>query len=229
MTDAAPPRVFISYSHDSPEHQDQVLELADRLRADGVDAIIDQYVQSPPEGWPAWCEAEIDKADFVLMVCTEIYLPRVRRNEEPGVGRGVLWEGRLIYQYVYDAGPVSAKFVPVLLAHGSEANVPVPVKGGTIYKVEAAEGYDALLRLLMARPLTPMPPLGPPKPLPPRERRGGGAQEEPSKLTASLPHPRVEDLFVGRSKSSLVPYSRRTERAARSSSPAWRGSASPTW
>jgi hypothetical protein len=68
MTDAAPPRVFISYSHDSPEHQDQVLELADRLRADGVDAIIDQYVQSPPEGWPAWCEAEIDKADFVLIL-----------------------------------------------------------------------------------------------------------------------------------------------------------------
>ena len=130
MSEAAPPKVFISYSHDSPEHQDQVLELADRLRADGIDAIIDQYVQSPPEGWPAWCEAEIDKADFVLMVCTEIYLRRVRRKEEPGVGRGVLWEGRLIYQYVYDAGSVSAKFVPVLLANGSEANVPVPVKAG---------------------------------------------------------------------------------------------------
>ena len=61
MTEA-PPRVFISYSHDSAEHRDRVLELADRLRADGIDAMIDQYVQFPPEGWPAWCEAEIRKA-----------------------------------------------------------------------------------------------------------------------------------------------------------------------
>jgi hypothetical protein len=51
-----------------------VLALADRLCADGIDAMIDQYEQSPPEGWPAWCEAQIRKADFVLMVCTETYL-----------------------------------------------------------------------------------------------------------------------------------------------------------
>ena len=107
-----PPRVFVSYSHDSPEHRDRVLHLADRLRADGVDAMIDQYVQSPPEGWPLWCAAQIDQADFVLMVCTEIYHRRVSRREEPGVGHGVLWEGRLIYQLVYAAGSASAKFVP---------------------------------------------------------------------------------------------------------------------
>jgi hypothetical protein len=51
MPEPAPPRVFISYSHDSDKHRDRVLELADRLRADGVDAMIDQYIQSPPEGW----------------------------------------------------------------------------------------------------------------------------------------------------------------------------------
>jgi hypothetical protein len=71
MVDAAPPRVFISYSHDSGGHRDRVLDLADRLRSDGIDAIIDQYVQVPPEGWAGWCEAEIEKACFVLMVCTE--------------------------------------------------------------------------------------------------------------------------------------------------------------
>ena len=45
------PRVFISYSHDSPEQQDRVLALADRLRAGGVDASIDQYEPHPSEGW----------------------------------------------------------------------------------------------------------------------------------------------------------------------------------
>ena len=32
------PRVFISYSHDSPEHCHQVLSLAQQLRRDGIDA-----------------------------------------------------------------------------------------------------------------------------------------------------------------------------------------------
>ncbi len=36
-----PPRVFIGYSHDPPEHVDRVLDLADRLRAEGVDARLD--------------------------------------------------------------------------------------------------------------------------------------------------------------------------------------------
>lgn len=35
------PKVFISYSHDSEEHKDRVLALSDRLRADGIDCIID--------------------------------------------------------------------------------------------------------------------------------------------------------------------------------------------
>jgi CHASE2 domain-containing sensor protein len=178
MLEVAAPRILISYSHDNPGHCDRVLALADRLRGDGIDAVIDQYIQAPPEGWPAWCAAQIDTADFVLMVCTETYLRRVNRREEPGVGHGVLWEGRLINQYLYDAGSASAKFVPVLLADGSDAHVPLPVKGGTIYRVEAPEGYESLLRLLSEQPLTPMPPLGTARPLPPRERRAGSGRGE---------------------------------------------------
>jgi hypothetical protein len=56
----APPKVFISYSHDTVEHQDRVLGFALRLRADGIDAEVDQYNTSPPEGWPLWCERQIE-------------------------------------------------------------------------------------------------------------------------------------------------------------------------
>ena len=195
----APPRVFISYSHDSAEHRDRVLDLARQLRDDGIDAMIDQYIQFPSEGWPAWCSAQIEQAAFVLMVCTEVYLRRVDRKEEPGVGHGVLWEGRLIYQYLYDEGSASRKFVPVLLADGSSEHVPRPVKGGTIYRVETTEGYESLLRLLTEQPLTPMPALGQRRSLPPKQRSSAGPPLAGSvKLAASLPHPRVEDLFVGR-------------------------------
>jgi len=170
MPEAQAPRVFISYSRDNPAHGDRVLALADRLRADGIDAMIDLYIQTPPEGWPAWCAEQIDTADFVLMVCTETYLRRASRKEEPGVGHGVLWEGRLINQYLYDAGSVSAKFVPVLLADGSDAHVPLPVKGGTIYQVETPQGYESLFRLLSYQLPTRMPPLGTRRSSPPQER-----------------------------------------------------------
>jgi hypothetical protein len=199
-----PPRVFISYSHDGVAHRDRVLDLAERLRADGVDAVIDQYIQSPPEGWPAWCEAEIRRAGFVLMVCTEAYRRRVDGDEEPGTGHGVLWEGRLIKQHLYDRGSVSGKFVPVLFADGSHDHVPAPVRGGSIYRIDTGEGYEALLRLLTDQPLTPKPPLGRRRELAPRQRQrvapdaaGRAAPDGPSAI-ASMPHPRVEDLFVGR-------------------------------
>lgn len=63
-----PPKVFISYSHDSPEHEARVLALANRLRAEGIDAILDQYESSPAEGWELWGQRQIQTASFVLMV-----------------------------------------------------------------------------------------------------------------------------------------------------------------
>jgi hypothetical protein len=84
------PKVFISFSHDSTEHQDKVLLLANRLRQDGIDALVDQYAHAPPMGWPMWPDREIRKADFILLVCTATYLQRVEGQEEAGKGRGVL-------------------------------------------------------------------------------------------------------------------------------------------
>jgi len=186
VPEAAPPRVFISYSHDSAAHRDRVLRLADRLRVDGVDASIDQYEQSPPQGWPAWCEAEIDNARFVLMVCTETYLRRAKGEVGAGKGHGVLWEARLIKQHLYGAGSVSDKFVPVLFADGTPEHVPMPVRGASSYRVETPEGYEALLRLLFEKPLTPKGPIGKPPPLPPKPRRSSGSGKKPSRLAMSI-------------------------------------------
>lgn len=88
------PKVFISYSHDSIEHKRRVRNLSDRLRREGIDSNIDQYEQSPSEGWPRWMERQIEEADFVLVVCTETYERRFRGVEEPGRGLGGSWEGR---------------------------------------------------------------------------------------------------------------------------------------
>ena len=79
-------KVFISYSHDSLEHRAKLWNFAKRLRSDGIDAVIDQYVPAPEEGFPRWMARQIDDADFVLLVTTETYLRRVEGREEPGLG-----------------------------------------------------------------------------------------------------------------------------------------------
>ena len=160
------PRVFISYSHDSAEHAANVLKLANHLRRDGVDALIDQYFTSPPEGWPAWMEAHVREDDFVVMVCTETYRRRVEGRENPGTGLGVAWEGSLIYNRIYREKGNLSRFVPVLLNAGSAYHIPDPVFGGTHYLVDNPGGYEGLLRRLFDRPAARIPPIGKRPPLP---------------------------------------------------------------
>ena len=93
------PEVFISYSHDSPEHADRVLAFANQLRADGVEAILDQFEEfGPPEGCPRWTKRHLREDDFVVMVCTERDYAQVLGLEKPGTGQAVRWEGSLILQ-----------------------------------------------------------------------------------------------------------------------------------
>ena len=103
-------KVFISYSHDSLEHKDRVLMLSDRLRANGIDCHIDQYETSPSEGWPRWMRNQIEKANFVIVVCTETYAHRFEGKGESGRGLGAKWEGAILTQELYDDG-AGRKFV----------------------------------------------------------------------------------------------------------------------
>src|SRR5919112_251698 len=118
------PTVFISYTHDSPEHMDRVLDLANRLRAEGVDCHLDQYETSPPEGWPRWTNRQLEAADYVLVVCTETYQRRFDGKEETGKGLGAQWEGAIITQELYDAAGNNNKFIPVLLSPEDSHNLP---------------------------------------------------------------------------------------------------------
>jgi hypothetical protein len=171
----APPKVFISYSHETVEHQERVLGLADRLRADGIDAEIDQYNASPPEGWPLWCERQIEDADFVLMVCTETYHRRVKGDKQPGQGRGIMWEAGIIRQILYDAGAVGNKFVPVLFSETSPEQIPRPIKGSSWHIVDREDGYERLLRRLTGQPAFARPALGAMRALPARPRHWSDA------------------------------------------------------
>ncbi|GEM_PF-2688246 len=153
-------KVFISYSHDSPEHADKVLAFSNRLRKEGVDCILDQYEESPPEGWPRWMDKHIRDGEFVLMICTETYYKRVMGEEEPGKGLGVRWEGNLIYQHIYNTGTHNTRFIPVLFENGKTEHIATPLQNATRYWVDTEEGYKQLYRRLTGQLRVERPELG---------------------------------------------------------------------
>src|SRR6266568_3648854 len=187
-----PPTVFISYSHDSPVHADRVLALSDRLRADGIDCVLDQYEDSPSEGFPRWMDRQIQEADFVLMICTSTYYRRVMGEEAPGTGHGVAWESTLIYQNIYNAGTSNKRFIPVLLEGAHEADIPLPWQGVKYYRPETTEGYEELYRRLTEQPLTPKPALGALRKMPPRERKQDFSSYQAEEQQAPASDPSVD-------------------------------------
>jgi hypothetical protein len=67
---AEPPKVFISYSHDSDDHKAWVRKLAEDLRLNGVDATIDQWEVGPGTDLVAFMEREVTTSDRVVVICT---------------------------------------------------------------------------------------------------------------------------------------------------------------
>lgn len=163
-----PVRVFISYSHESTEHEGRILALSNRLRADGVDALIDQY-ESPPEGWPIWMERQIDEAKFVLMVCTETYRRRVEQKDVPTKGRGVVWEVNSIYNRLYHDKMINTRLVPILFGSSAD-DIPFPIRSFDHYDVSSEAGYMSLYRRITNQPMVTKLPLGNIKTLSPKTK-----------------------------------------------------------
>lgn len=146
--------VFISYSHDSDEHCSRVLELSERLREDGINTLLDQYVNgTPQQGWTRWMLDQLETADFVLVVCTETYYHRFRGHEVPeegkGKGKGADWEGALIAAEIYQCRSRTLKFVPIFLGDSVEDWIPEPMRSSSHYAAFTADGYQNLYDFLL--------------------------------------------------------------------------------
>ena len=143
---------FISYSHDSQKHKAAVLNLAQRLRSEGVECELDQFHQSPPEGWAAWTLDQIEQAKYVLVLCTQNYESRFRGQAARGVGKGAKWEGAVITQRLFDSDARNAAYIPVVLNSPDIAYIPAPLRGATYYDLSQKNGFTELLRRLTAQP-----------------------------------------------------------------------------
>ncbi|WP_439396587.1 toll/interleukin-1 receptor domain-containing protein [Bradyrhizobium sp. PMVTL-01] len=136
------PKVFISYSHDTPEHKDWVRRLAIHLRERGIDAVLDQWDLSPGQDLATFMAGGIRSADRVLLICTDQYVAKA----DAGSG-GVGYE-RLIVTAEVVGSIDTVKFIPVVRNNSGASKVP-HFLGPRVY-VDFADdkAYDAKLEEL---------------------------------------------------------------------------------
>lgn len=205
--------VFISYTHDSEEHKERVLELAQRLRNDGVHSLMDRYILGhPPEGWPLWMERQIERADFVLLVCTPVFHRRFMGKEVPDKGLGSIWESVITRQVLYQAQGNNTKFIPVLFEDADLYDIPFILRN-QYNNYSLWKGYEQLLRLLTSQPEVIPNPLGPGRILPPRERTGAEpfSTAEPLTPEGQDPTNTPEDHFAPSISDYMTRLNRKVE------------------
>jgi hypothetical protein len=112
------PKVFISYSHDSQPHKDWVRSLAADLRANGIDAVLDQWDLSAGQDIAAFMAGGIRTANRVLLICTDKYVSKA----EAGSG-GVGYE-RLIVTAEVVGSLDTIKFIPIVRSNAGGRKVP---------------------------------------------------------------------------------------------------------
>lgn len=152
-----PPRVFVSYSHDSAEHKGWVLDFATTLRNRGVDAVLDQWDLKPGDDLPHFMETQLEAADYVLMICTDKYVKKANAGEG-----GVGYEKMIMTSSLLSKID-SSKVIPIIRQVGTDLrptflNTKLYIN---FSKDEDAEySFDDLLRTLLNSPLFEKPKIG---------------------------------------------------------------------
>ncbi len=151
------PKVFISYSHDDQAHKKWVLELAQRLRNAGVDAILDQFRLGIGDDLGSFMEKGVADSNRIIMICTDTYVTKANN----GLG-GVGYEKMIITaEYMNQIG--TKKVIPLIRQDGTQ-NVPTFL-GGRLHINFSREDefelqFDNLLREIHEAPLFKEPPVG---------------------------------------------------------------------
>lgn len=153
-----PPKVFVSYSHDSELHKGWVLKLVTRLVANGVDVLLDQWDLTLGSDLPLFIESGLTTADRVLAICTTNYVEKANA----GVG-GVGYE-KMILTAKLMQNVNADRIIPVIRASNLGNLVPiflssrvyVDFRDDLAYEMK----YSELLRDIHGQGVKPRPPLG---------------------------------------------------------------------
>jgi hypothetical protein len=152
------PLVFISYTHETPEHKRWVLRLGEDLLKNGIQVILDQWDVAAGADLTLFMEDGIRRSDRVLLICTPVY--QRKANEAKG---GVGYE-RMVVTGEIAAKINTTKFVPILRDGTKESSIPTFASTrlylSFVDDVDYKQALEGLLRELHQSPLSPKPRLG---------------------------------------------------------------------
>lgn len=158
------PKLFVSYSWTSPEHEQWVLDLATELAGNGVEVLLDKWDLREGQDSIAFMERMVNDPEVhkVILVCDRGYASKT--NERQG---GVGTEAQIISPEIY-AKQDQRKFVAVIAEVDEDGKPYLP----TYYKSRIyvdlsqadrfSEGFEQLLRWVFDRPLYVKPEIGKP-------------------------------------------------------------------
>lgn len=113
------PKVFVSYSYDSGNHKKWVLELASKLRSNGVDVVFDQFETRLGSDLALFMEQGLNESARVICVCSELY------NEKANSGvSGVGYEKRIICKELLKDSS-AAWVIPLIRNNGASNKLPL--------------------------------------------------------------------------------------------------------
>lgn len=153
-----PPKVFVSYSHDSILHKDWVLALSTRLVANGVNVLLDQWDVTLGGDLPRFIESGLTAADRVLAICTDQYV------EKANVGLGGVGYEKMILTAQMMQNITSDRIIPVIRSNSLTKLLPIFLSSRVYidFRDDLAyeEKYAELLRDIHGQGIKPRPPLG---------------------------------------------------------------------
>jgi len=156
------PKLFISYSWSTSEHENWVMTFATRLREKGVDVKLDKWDLKPGHDVYAFMEKMVTDPEIkkVIMVCDKLYVDKAN-DRSGGVGK----ETQIITPEIYERKEQD-KFVAVVVAKDNNNKPYLPAYYKTRIHIDMSsdelydEGFDNVLRWVFDKPLNPRPELG---------------------------------------------------------------------
>jgi hypothetical protein len=172
------PKVYMSYSRESKSHVTHVRVLTDRLRKDGVNAVLDLHapLSGPAEGWSRWTEKRIQESDFILMVCSEKYKRHFTDPEKLTPLLAAQYEIKLIRKEIHNP-KVEAKLLPVILDSGDHDSIPQELAAKVFFDLSSDSGYEELLRAIFASQRSDLPSPEQAEPPPPNVEQSPAPEE----------------------------------------------------
>ena len=150
--------VFISYLHDNDEHNNWVLQLATRLRSNGVDVILDRWNTRLGSDLALFMERGLSKSQRIICICSESYVKKA--NDAKG---GTGYEKQIMTaELIKDQN--TEWIIPLIVNNAGKSKVPIFLGGRKYISFEDfllfESKYEELLRELLDEPILPIPPLG---------------------------------------------------------------------